>query len=111
MNKINLKSISDNINIKHFNKKLFTVNDHCLRIAVNESNTYNWHYHKTTDELFINLEGNLIIEIENESIIDLLPNDSYCIKAGTVHRTIAKGRTVNLCIEADKDDTVFIEKK
>jgi quercetin dioxygenase-like cupin family protein len=109
-NKINLLDLTKNVFEKHFNDKVFSINNHCLRIAVNENNTFPWHRHKTTDELFIVLEGNLTIEIENGDTINLLPLDSYCIKAGTIHRTTAIGRTVNLCVEADKDDTEFIER-
>lgn len=105
---INLKRYSDDIHLPHFNDKLFSINDHALRIAVNDSNTFDWHYHQHSDELFVVLEGHLIIEFKDQQAISLMPNDSYCIPAGLIHRTIAKGRTVNLCIEADKDDTIFI---
>jgi hypothetical protein len=79
-----------------FNEQVFQVNDHCLRIAVNADSTYPWHRHVRTDEVFIVLEG------------CLRPFSACRVPAGTIHRTTAIGRTVNLCIEADGDDTEFM---
>ena len=108
--KINLSDLASRICEQHFNDKVFSVNDHCLRIAVNENAIFPWHRHNQTDELFIVLEGKLKIEFENGDSIDLLPSDSFCVRAGLTHRTIAVGRTVNLCFEADKEDTEYISK-
>ena len=107
-NKINLKNLTSTILENHFNDKIISVNDHCLRIAVNENNTFPWHRHNRTDELFIVLEGNLRIEFDNGESIDLFPNETYCIESGKIHRTIAIGRTVNLCFEVDNEDTEYI---
>jgi len=91
--KINLSNLASHIYEQHFNDKVFSINDHCLRIAVNDNNIFPWHRHNQTDELFIVLEGNLKIEFENGELIDLLPSDSFCVNAGLTHRTIAVGRT------------------
>lgn len=55
------------------------------------------------------LEGELVIELLESPPLILKPNDFYAVPKGTVHRTIARGRTVNLCIEATNADTVFVE--
>jgi len=108
-NKINLVDFGKDILEHHYNDKVVSVNDHCLRIAINKNNTFPWHRHNRTDELFIVLEGNLRIEFENGEFVDLFPNDTYCIKSGIIHRTIAIGRTVNLCFESDEEDTEYID--
>ena len=91
-----------------FNEQVFQVNDHCLRIAVNADSTYPWHRHVRTDEVFIVLEGCLRIEFADGGSVDLRPFWACRVPAGTIHRTTAIGRTVNLCIEADGDDTEFM---
>ncbi len=74
------------------------VNNSCLRLAVlNEA--FAWHYHPTSDELFIVLEGCLAIDVAGGSELRLGPLEAVTVPAGTVHRTRALGRTVNLCVE------------
>lgn len=106
---LDLLRLAGTIAERPHNSKLFRINDHCLRIAVNEDATYPWHRHPNTDELFIVLEGKLRIEFEDGTFTELLPNQTCCIKAGKIHRTIAVGYTVNLCFEADREDTEFID--
>jgi len=107
-NKINLLDFGKDILDHHYNERVVSVNDHCLRIAVNIDNTFPWHRHNRTDELFIVVEGHLRIEFENGEIVDLFPNETYCVKSGIIHRTMAIGRTVNLCFESDQEDTEYI---
>lgn len=109
--KVSLAGLASVVADQHYNEKIFSINEHCLRLAVNENQTFDWHRHNTTDELFIVLEGKLTIEFENGDQVDLLPNDSFCVKAGVIHRTIAVGRTVNLCLEKNGEDTEFVTPK
>ncbi|MHC0038841.1 cupin domain-containing protein [Pseudoneobacillus sp. C159] len=78
------------------------VNDHVLRIAVIDGD-YHWHEHDT-DELFMVLEGELFIDLENKKTISLLPGEIFTVPAFTQHRTRSKGRTVNLCFETKAND-------
>ncbi|MFO0356301.1 MAG: cupin domain-containing protein [Sphingobacteriaceae bacterium] len=107
--KINLVDLGKNILEHHYNDKVVSVNDHCLRIAINNNHTFPWHRHNRTDELFIVLEGNLRIEFENGEFVDLFPNETCCVKSGITHRTIAIGRTVNLCFESGEEDTEYLD--
>lgn len=106
--KVNLLHSASGVVKGPFNEKLLDANDHCLRLAVNQDSIYPWHRHNHTDEIFIVLEGQLRIEFEDNTALDLLPGEACCVKAGIIHRTHAIGRTVNLCIEADRDDTEFM---
>ncbi len=84
------------------------VNDSCLRLAVfNEQ--YQWHYHPTSDELFVVIDGCLVIDFEDGRELKLTAWQSVTVPAGTVHRTRAEGRTVNLCFEKLEAETVFVE--
>jgi mannose-6-phosphate isomerase-like protein (cupin superfamily) len=80
-----------------------------LRLAV-FNDVYRWHVHPTSDELFLVVEGLLVIDLEGGVELRLRPWQSVTIPAATIHRTRAIGRTVNLCFEALAADTVFVEE-
>ncbi len=61
------------------------------------------------DELFIVLEGGLKIEIKDNKTVFLTQGDFIKIPAKTIHRTSAAVRTVNLLVEKNIDDTVFMD--
>jgi mannose-6-phosphate isomerase-like protein (cupin superfamily) len=84
------------------------VNDSCLRLAVFDE-TYRWHVHPASDELFLVVDGCLAIELAGGRELHLTPWQCVTIPAGTQHRTRAIGRTVNLCFEKAKAETVFID--
>src|SRR5580704_2026939 len=84
------------------------VNDSCLRLAVFDD-VYGWHYHPTSDELFVVVSGCLAIELEDNRELRLQPWQCATIPAKTLHRTRALGRTVNLCFEKLAAETVFVD--
>src|SRR5690348_7837744 len=96
MEKVNLLELTKDIKERHENFVVSNVNNHCLRIAV-FTGEYDWHFHSNSDELFMVLEGELLIDFQDKDTAVLKPNDSILIPAGTVHRTRALQRTVNLC--------------
>ena len=101
----NLKALSDAVRDRHRNFVVDEVNDSCLRLAVNEG-TYEWHHHPNSDELFVVLEGELRVEFQEQDARVLKPGDTLTVPRGVIHRTIARGRTVNLCFEKTASDTV-----
>jgi mannose-6-phosphate isomerase-like protein (cupin superfamily) len=84
------------------------VNDDCLRLASFEGD-YRWHQHPRSDELFLVAEGTLEIDLADGRTLVLGTWDMVTIPAGTVHRTRAVGRVVNLCFEQLGAETVFLE--
>lgn len=89
------------------NQVLLNVNDHCLRLAV-IAEIYPWHAHPTSDELFLVLEGHLVIELGDGRELRLGPGHAATVPAGTRHRTRGDGRTVNLCFETRAAQTVLL---
>jgi len=87
---------------------LSRVNTSCLRMAVFEGE-YRWHQHPQSDELFLVVEGRLEIDLAEREPLVLVPWQTVVIPAGTVHRTRAIGRTVNLTFESLGADTVFVD--
>jgi Mannose-6-phosphate isomerase len=84
------------------------VNESCLRLAAFEGE-YRWHLHAGSDELFLVVAGTLEIDLAGGETLRLRPWEMVTIPAGTVHRTRAIGRTVNVCVEHLAADTTFVE--
>ena len=107
---VNLKDEGAAVTDTYRNMVINRVNESCLRLAVFDGE-YPWHYHPSSDELFIVVEGCLDIDLEDGRELRLRPWDSVTIPAKTVHRTRAIGRTVNLCFEESGAATVFVERE
>jgi len=90
------------------NQVLFNVNNDCMRLSVFEGE-YRWHLHPDSDELFIVVAGTLQIDLGGGGRIELAEWQSVVIPAGTVHRTRAVGRTVNVTYEKNGAKTVFVD--
>lgn len=101
LEKINLLNLVSDIN-EYKNFIVSEMNDHVLRIAVIDGE-FHWHEHDT-DELFMVIEGELLIDLKNEKTIQLLPGEIFNVPAYTQHRTRSNGRTVNLCFEKKEND-------
>lgn len=106
---IDLAAESAAVTEDYRNQVLNRVNDACLRLAVFEGK-YRWHVHPASDELFVVLEGAIIIELEDGGSIRVGPLQAATVPAGVVHRTIGVGRTVNLCFERLQAETVFLDE-
>jgi mannose-6-phosphate isomerase-like protein (cupin superfamily) len=82
-----------------FNQTLTTVNDSVVRLGLIEGD-FHWHKHDDTDEFFLVLEGNLLIDLEDRESVSLQPHQGYTVPRGVVHRTRAPVRTSILMVEA-----------
>lgn len=84
------------------------VNESCLRLSAFEGD-YRWHFHPGSDELFVVVDGQLAIDLADGTTLHLGPWDTVTIPAGTVHRTRALPRAVNLCLEDLDAETTFVD--
>ena len=105
---INLIELHQSIQDQYKNFIVSTANESCLRMAV-FSGEYPWHRHPTADELFLVLEGELIIDFQDRDSVTLTPIMIFTVPAGVIHRTRAKQRTVNLCFEQTTATTELLE--
>jgi quercetin dioxygenase-like cupin family protein len=103
----NLLTLAASVTDRHFNTLVGLANDHCVRLAVMEDQAFPWHRHPGSDELFIVIEGELTVEFRDRPAAVLKAGDLVAVPANVEHRTIARGRTVNLCVEATQAETVF----
>jgi mannose-6-phosphate isomerase-like protein (cupin superfamily) len=90
------------------NEVLAQVNTDCMRLSVFEGE-YRWHRHPDSDELFLVVEGTLQIDFEGRDTVGLTAWQCMVVPAGTVHRTRAIGRTVNLTFERQAARTEFLD--
>lgn len=84
------------------------VNESCLRLSAFEGD-YRWHFHPGSDELFVVVDGRLAIDLADGTTLMLGPWDTVTIPAGTLHRTRALPRAVNLCFEDLENETTFVD--
>ncbi len=82
-----------------FNQTLTTVNDSVVRLGIFHGE-FHFHKHDAEDELFLVLEGTLLLDVEGQGTITLRPHQAYTVPRGVTHRTRSPERTVVLMIEA-----------
>jgi mannose-6-phosphate isomerase-like protein (cupin superfamily) len=81
-----------------FNRTLCQVNDCVIRLGVAEGE-FHWHKHEREDEFFFVVSGELLVDLEDGSTVELKPNEGYAVPRGLVHGTRAPQRTVMLKVE------------
>lgn len=106
---IDLRAEAHAVTEEYRNQVLNRVNDSCLRLSVFQGK-YRWHVHPASDEIFVVLEGAILIEFKDRPSIRIDPLQAATVPAGVVHRTIGVGRTVNLCFEKLQAETVFLDE-
>ena len=103
---IQLQPLWSSVEERHRHLVLGRLNDHEVKIAVNEDPSV-WHHHPNSDEFFLTLEGVLTIEFRGGETVTLEAGQALFVEAGEVHRTTPSGRTVNLLVErADVSTTL-----
>ena len=80
------------------NQTLCQVDESVVRLGVVQGE-YHWHKHDNEDEFFYVVRGQLLIDLEKDSCIDLTPGKAVVIPKGVMHRPRAPARTVILMVE------------
>jgi mannose-6-phosphate isomerase-like protein (cupin superfamily) len=105
--KLDIHKKSDAVQGGYFNEAITVVNDHVIRVSV-MTTSYPWHRHPNSDETFLVMEGNLILETQDQ-VLHLEPGQMATVPANTIHRTQPSDtRSVNLTVERQNTETVFI---
>lgn len=108
MTVVDIRAEQAGITDAYRNQVLFDINKECMRLSVFEGE-YRWHCHPDSDELFLVVAGELQVDFEGAAQVTLTEWQSIVIPAGTVHRTRAIGRTVNVTYEKQGAQTIFME--
>ena len=81
------------------NQTLTKVNESVVRLGIVEGE-FHWHKDDNDDEFFFVLDGQLLIDLEGETI-ELNPNQGVTITKGVMHRPRAPLKTVMLMVETN----------
>jgi mannose-6-phosphate isomerase-like protein (cupin superfamily) len=84
---------------KWINFNLAQVNDSVVRLGILEGE-FHWHKHNLEDELFLVLEGRLLLDLEGETI-ELIPWQGFTVPKQVIHRTRAQVKTIVLMVEGN----------
>lgn len=97
LEKIDIPQMVKECKDKWFNQTLTQVNESMVRVGIVEGE-YHWHKHDNDDEFFFVLEGQLLIDLEGQTI-ELNPGQGVTITKGVMHRPRAPKKTVMLMVE------------
>jgi len=101
-------ALSKSIQDRYRNVSLATINDHEIRMSV-MTEQFAWHRHPDSDETFLCVDGELVIEFEDGEV-SVAPGQLVTVPAGTLHRTRPGGpRSVNLTFERKDAVTLFVD--
>jgi mannose-6-phosphate isomerase-like protein (cupin superfamily) len=101
-------ALSKEVREAYRNVSLGPVNDHEFRLSV-MTQQFPWHRHPDSDETFLCVDGDLVIEFEHGEIL-VRPGQLATVPAGTLHRTRPAGaRSVNLTFERRDAATEYEE--
>ena len=99
LQKIDVNEIVERTKLKWSNQTLTQVNESVVRLGIVEGE-FHWHKHDNDDEFFFVLQGQLLIDLEDQTI-ELNPNQGVTISKGVLHRPRAPQRTVMLMVETN----------
>ncbi len=95
---LDLARAAARVTAPYANFQLTEVDDHVVRMSVMTEPFY-WHLHPDSDETFLVIEGEILLETENERVA-LGPGQLYTVPAGLAHVTSPRSpRSVNITIE------------
>ena len=83
----------------HWSPRIITrLNDYEVKVVKVEGE-FVWHKHDDTDELFIVLDGELVIEMQDGDDVPLAAGELFVVPAGAVHRPVAQSECHILLLE------------
>jgi mannose-6-phosphate isomerase-like protein (cupin superfamily) len=97
LEKIDVPTVVAATREKWANRTLTQVNDSVVRLGMLEGE-FHWHKHDNDDEFFFVLEGQLLIDLEDRTIV-LDPQQGVTITKGVMHRPRAPKKTVVMMVE------------
>ena len=72
---------------QYFSPKIIDeVNDQYIKVAKIKGQEVPWHNHQNEDELFYIVDGELLMEIENQPSFTMNKGDLFVVKKGVNHR-------------------------
>lgn len=75
------------------------VNDHYVKVVKIKGQEVPWHHHENEDELFYIIEGQLLMEIEDQEGFVMKKGDLFVVRKGRNHRVSSDGECLVMLIE------------
>ena len=94
---VDVRRLVDQCTDKWYNQTLSRVNDSVVRLGVIQGE-YHWHHHDDLDEFFYVVEGILLIDLEDRTVV-LAERQGFVVPKGVQHRTRAPEKAVILMVE------------
>ena len=98
--KVNLENSFSTIDNYFFPKIIGEVNNEFVKVSIMKGEDIAWLNHESEDELFLILEGSLLMESENEPSFTMNTGDMYSIKKGVNHRVSSTEECKIMLIES-----------
>jgi mannose-6-phosphate isomerase-like protein (cupin superfamily) len=112
MQMIDIMRIADQTADRYFNRVVAESGDQVVRMSV-MTEPFAWHRHPDADEVFIGLDGTLLLEaLEGDAVtqVRLARGQIAVVPRGTIHRTRPESaRSVNLTVERADAATEWCE--
>lgn len=99
LQKMDINQMVSECTDKWFNQTLTEVNESVVRLGIVEGE-YHWHKHDNDDEFFYVVSGQLLIDLQDQTI-ELNPGQGVTITKGLMHRPRAPKKTVMLMVETN----------
>lgn len=85
----------------YFSPKIIgEVNDHYIKVVKIKGQEVPWHNHENEDELFYIVDGQLVMEMENQLAFTMKKGDLFVVKKGTNHRVSSTAKCLIMLIES-----------
>lgn len=97
---MNLKEKFSNVD-QYFSPKIIDeVNDQYIKVAKIKGQEIPWHNHENEDELFYIVDGELLMEIENEPSFIMKKGELFVVKKGINHKVSSAEECLIMLIES-----------
>jgi len=83
-------------------------NQDCLKLSVYEGEG-SWHAHPETDEMFLVLDGELVLDIHDGPTVTVASRQVVTVPAGVIHRPRAAVQSTILCFKPRVSETEYYE--
>jgi len=83
-------------------------NEDCLKLSVFDGEG-SWHAHPDTDELFLVLDGELVLDIHDGPTVTVRTRQLVTVPAGVIHRPRATVQATILCFKPRVSETQYYE--
>lgn len=84
----------------YFSPKIISeINNEYVKVAKIKGEDIPWHNHENEDELFYIIDGNLLMEIENQPSFTMKTGDLYVVPKGINHRVSSSDECLIMLIE------------